>query len=395
MALPTFAQKVKPNLAVKEVADIYLRKNFQALEDYFQTENQLVGFKFFELSFTDAESARVVAHGLGYIPQDIVLLKITGTGKVQFDRSAFTRANLSVSSTGPCVIRFFVGSYWQAKGAVTDPDGTVQEFQALVADSSDESTLVLFPLTAAQMASNSYPGATSSTYVIRSQDESVFVDCASGPKSIVLPTAKGVAGEKHLVKKVDSVDANLLTITFTGAETGDSRTSFTLSFLNQSIQFESDGTNWRILSFYNAQEILHNESATGKTATATDRYPLLDANSLDLTPGIWRVFGNILFANGGGSPVYTATKTLWAAANGADTNVAPAALTTLTGLEILTSRTVVLSVGVIATSNDVPAPEYIFKVTSTSTIYLDGYVTCTTAANTLLYAFAQAERIGP
>ena len=32
-----------PILAVKEIADIVLRKNFQALQDYFSEENQLVG----------------------------------------------------------------------------------------------------------------------------------------------------------------------------------------------------------------------------------------------------------------------------------------------------------------------------------------------------------------
>ncbi len=301
-----------------------------------------------------------------------------------------------MSSSGEAVIRFFVGSYWQNRTSAADPADAIQEFQASLTDTSTSSlnTLILFPLTTEQIQSGSFPGATTTTYLVRDQDDSVFVDCTVGAKAVQLPTAKGKGGQKHLVKKVDAVNANLCTITFFGAETADARSSIVLSFLNQSVEFESDGTNWRITSFYAANQVLVSAPAS-KVFTATDRYPTMNGNSITLTPGTWRLFGDVYFGNNGLTPTYTVCAVFWAAANGADTNVSPAALSTLASTTVLTTSVQFMGAGTNASNNDIAAPETIITVTATGTVYLVCYGTMTTAARTLAYAYANAERIGP
>lgn len=397
MALPAGVPKPSPFLAVKEIADIYLRKNFQALTDYFQNENQLLGFKFFEVTFSAAEENRTVAHGLGYLPQDIVLSKITGTGKVSFNRSLFTKTNLNITSSGAATIRFYCGSHWLHRTVSGDAEGAVQDFQALITDSSVSlsNVLVLFPLTTAQIQSGEFPNATPSTYQVRDIDNSIYMDCTSSAKSCLLPTAKGKIGQRHLIKKTDAVDANLLTITFFGAETANARTSIVLSFLNQSVEFESDDTNWRIINFFAANEILTNQTSTPKTFTASDRYPTLQGNSLPITPGAWKLWGEVFFTNTGLTPGYASCNVLWGSANGADTNVAPAALSALTQLTQKNSALNFTGAGVTASNNAVAASELIIVVTASATVYLDAYGTMTTAARTQVYAYANAERIGP
>ncbi len=400
MAFPSFSQKVKPNIAVKEISDIYIRKNFQSLEDYFQSENQLSGFKFFELSFANSEANRKVSHGLGFIPQDILCTKIVGPGTVTFNRNSFTNTQLDVSSSGEAIIRFYVGSYWQNKNSAADPSNAVQEFQAQLLNASSalptSNILTLFPLTTEQLASGDYPGATATTYYVRDRDNSVYVDCTNGAKSIILPDAKGKAGQRHRVKKVDSTNAtNLCTITFFGSQTANSRTRIVLSFLDQSVDFESDGTNWKITDFFTASEILKVSSSPGKVFTATDRYPALNTNSLSITPGTWRLFGDVYFSNSGLSPAYSAASVLWGLANGADTNVQPTPVTTNGNMTLLTSSLQFMGAGVEGSNNDVPAPHIIIQVTNTSTVYLNCYGTMATAARTLVFAYANAERIGP
>ena len=61
-----------PVLAVKEVQDIYLRKNFLNLQNYFSQQNQLLNFKFFEYSFTEAQTNFRFQHGYACFKGDLV-----------------------------------------------------------------------------------------------------------------------------------------------------------------------------------------------------------------------------------------------------------------------------------------------------------------------------------
>lgn len=117
-----------PVLNEDQIKDLYVRNNFKNLNTYFREQNQFLDFKFFDLAFDKKEDNRKVEHGFKYIPQDILVSKITGKGIVSFNHGLFDNKYINISSTDSARIRFFVGSYWnadkpksnEAKDAVTE-----------------------------------------------------------------------------------------------------------------------------------------------------------------------------------------------------------------------------------------------------------------------------------
>lgn len=106
-----------PTLLIKEINDTYLRQNFKNLDTYFQTNNQLLGFKFFEVNLTKATTNYLVAHGLPFIPQDVIVSRVTGSGQVTFNYGLFDKSNVNITTTDACRIRFFVGTYFNFQSA--------------------------------------------------------------------------------------------------------------------------------------------------------------------------------------------------------------------------------------------------------------------------------------
>lgn len=105
-------QQYEPKINTKDIQDVYVRKNFQLLQDHFISQNQLLNFKFFEVIFTKATANYKLAHGFNYVPEDIIVSKLVGTGALTFNYGLFDTKNLDMTATGPCRVRFFVGSYW-------------------------------------------------------------------------------------------------------------------------------------------------------------------------------------------------------------------------------------------------------------------------------------------
>lgn len=103
---------VSPQLSISQVTDQYIRKNFQNLQSYFQAQNQFLNFKFFDITFTQSTSSQNVAHGLGCLPQDIVVMNCVGSGQFNVNFGLSTSTNLNLSTTGPMRVRFFIGTYW-------------------------------------------------------------------------------------------------------------------------------------------------------------------------------------------------------------------------------------------------------------------------------------------
>lgn len=130
MGLSDLIGKALPHLIVKEISDVYLRKNFQALYDYFQSENQLLGFSFFDVSYAAATKNVKIAHGLNYIPADIVMTKLTGVGTVTFNNGLFDKINIDLTVDGACRIRFYAGTNWKTPGGPSTSTDT-QQFSAL------------------------------------------------------------------------------------------------------------------------------------------------------------------------------------------------------------------------------------------------------------------------
>ena len=72
-----------------------------------------------------------------------------------------------------------------------------------------------------------------------------LVDTAGGAVTITLPTAVGVTGRTYTVKKI-SADVNAVTVNTTGGQTIDGVASIAFRIPQTSLDFVSDGINWRI-----------------------------------------------------------------------------------------------------------------------------------------------------
>jgi hypothetical protein len=115
-----------PQLNIQQIVDVYLRQNFSNLADYFNAQNQLLNFGFKEVVFTGAQANFLVAHGLKVVPQDIIVTKIVGPGKVTFNHGLFDSVNMNLTASDACRIRFFFGTYYNFTSTVQDKttDGT-------------------------------------------------------------------------------------------------------------------------------------------------------------------------------------------------------------------------------------------------------------------------------
>lgn len=132
-----------------------------------------------------------------------------------------------------------------------------------------------------------------------------------------------------------------------------------------------------------------------KTPGATDNWHALTGNSLTLTPGTWELFGFAKFNNNGSPPAYTNCISGWYGANGADTNTTPAALSTVTGLTVLSAKTdvpVTLGFGSF-NQTEFTIETVIVRVTQAAVVYLDTYSTQTTSSNARITVFANAKRL--
>lgn len=101
-----------PEFILKDLDNEYVRENFKRLNLFFQNESILKGsFKFFSLSFNGAVTNELIQHGLGFKPLDVIQTSVTGPGAITFNFSAFTKDAVSVTTTGACAVRAFIGAY--------------------------------------------------------------------------------------------------------------------------------------------------------------------------------------------------------------------------------------------------------------------------------------------
>jgi hypothetical protein len=155
-----------------------------------------------------------------------------------------------------------------------------------------------------------------------------------------------------------------------------------------------------IFSVYGPFELLTATSST-KTPSATNNYHQLTGNLLALPKGTWRLFGSSLFGNSGSTPTYATRQLSWTAANGADSSSVPAALSTVSGLSILSVNAASPASSTPATyneeagsQNNVNAPDVIVRcAASTCNVYLVSFATLSTAANARITVYANAERL--
>lgn len=219
---------VTPNLQVKEITDIVLRKNFENLYSYFLGNNQFLGFPFQELVFASAQTSYAMNHNLGFIPQDIVILKLTGTGTVTFLHSKFTTTQLFLNVTGPCRIRFLYGTYWNYQTAVnsssTDTTGFSSSPPAVISTPA-ASTIAAwdasknFQANAFIYGTQSVPAAASSTTLTASSPQFLQLT-GTAAQNVVLPLGKTMKiGQHFIITNRSSASVTILYATFATAQT--------------------------------------------------------------------------------------------------------------------------------------------------------------------------------
>ena len=99
-------------LLLSNIRDTESRENFQKIEQFIRLDNLISsGFKFFELQFTKAETNKRIPHGLGFVPKDVIQTSSIGSGAPTWNFASFNSEFLDITTTGPCVVRAFIGSY--------------------------------------------------------------------------------------------------------------------------------------------------------------------------------------------------------------------------------------------------------------------------------------------
>ncbi len=169
-----------PVLNVIDIRDPVIQRNFQNLISYFNAQNQLLNFQFTEQNLADGQTL-TITHNLGFVPKDIIVTKLVGTGPVTFNLSKFTTSTLSLTATKACVIRFYYGTY---------PVGTFQ------GNSTDEMTFYpdysIFQIAGSPVA----PTATELGYV-------------SGVKSSIQKQIDALVADGFIVGPGSAVDGQI------------------------------------------------------------------------------------------------------------------------------------------------------------------------------------------
>lgn len=218
-----------PNLFTKEIQDLYTRKNFQSLVQFFSSNSQLLGFNFFEIDVDKTTPTTLLNHNLGYVPKDVIVTQVTGPGTVQFLYGSFDATSISYLTTGACRVRFFVGTYSQDTSRVT-------------AASTDIQTVVATPLVSQQAGVVTSNGP----YTILGTEGLIQMSAAALAGSIAyLPAATNGASVQ-----LQKVDANTNPVSLQVPANSPAKiypsglTYLTLTTQWKTVQLISDGTNW-------------------------------------------------------------------------------------------------------------------------------------------------------
>mgnify|MGYP006921298388 CR=1 FL=1 len=139
----------KPSILVNEITDVYVRENFKNLKEYFQGQNQLLDFSFFEVTFDKAETNKKVRHNLKFAPTDVFLTGAYGaSGSINV--GLFDQTNMDISSDGPVRLRFFAGKYWNSTKVEIKKDdkidfGSISSVSSEADEDSNAGIVVAWP----------------------------------------------------------------------------------------------------------------------------------------------------------------------------------------------------------------------------------------------------------
>lgn len=130
-------ERLPENLNTEDALRI-LRRNFEQLVQFFDQNSQLTGFVPISFELTQGATQVKIAHGLGFIPRDILVTRVLApTGvKLTIHHSLSTTSDLVVSVSGTGTVnlkaRMFVGTFNRTEGSeVFEASASTQEVKAL------------------------------------------------------------------------------------------------------------------------------------------------------------------------------------------------------------------------------------------------------------------------
>lgn len=226
-------QQIQPSLQTKEITDIHIRRNFENLTDYFKNQNQLLGFKFFDLSFSGAVTNFKQAHGLKYAPEDVIVTKITGPGTVSFNHGFFNTQTIDLTVTDACRIRFFVGTYWNLTNNITAQKTDISDYFAQLT------------------------GGGNAVVQSTTGDSNLITVKLMGPNSVYqMPSAKGLLGTRYRFIHLGTSHINQYKILPVSPETlnANGATSLTMFTRSEVFEFESDDSVWMTMAHKTSTE---------------------------------------------------------------------------------------------------------------------------------------------
>lgn len=100
-----------PKIRLEGISDQGIRDNFKNIGDFIKGNTNLVGFKHIEVTITGAQTEFKIAHGLGFLPKDVVQTSLIGAGALTWNYSLFTTTDLVATTTGTCTVRAYIGTH--------------------------------------------------------------------------------------------------------------------------------------------------------------------------------------------------------------------------------------------------------------------------------------------
>ena len=98
------------DLLIPEVQDEFSQENFKRIRDL-ALKDPLFGGTWVkkEIEFTKAVTNLKVAHGLSFVPRDILVMSKTGAGAITVNYEKNDITNIDVTTTGVCIVRLLIG----------------------------------------------------------------------------------------------------------------------------------------------------------------------------------------------------------------------------------------------------------------------------------------------
>jgi hypothetical protein len=99
-------------LFYESIVDPLVKETFKRVSDFINAQDVLkANFKFREYEFMGAVANLTIPHGFGVMPRDAFVTSVTNDETVTFHYSEFDNTNISVTATGACTARYFVGTF--------------------------------------------------------------------------------------------------------------------------------------------------------------------------------------------------------------------------------------------------------------------------------------------